>query len=465
MSSVDGRIFDLAVVGAGVVGCALARRATLEGAQVVVLERGPDILAGASKANSALLHTGYDAEPGSLEIACVRAGYDEYLEIRHRLGLPVLETDALMAAWTEEEVAALPAMAALARENGVAAEVVDAATVRSLEPNLAHHVAGGVTVPGEHVMDPWSAPLAYLTQAVANGAVVLRNAGLLSASDDGATWSLGTAQGTVRARAVANCAGLQGDRVEQLLLGQASFEIRPRKGQFVVFDKAAFGLIRHVILPVPNERTKGVLLTRTAFGNLLVGPTAEEQQDRERPHLDGAVLRQLVAHGIAKLPALAEIPVTAAYAGLRPATERKEYRVHADAARRVVTAAGIRSTGLTGCLGLARHVWELARGFFPGLSPLAAPLWPAAPNIAETAPRDWQKPGYGEIVCHCELVTRREIEAALEGPLCASDFGGLRRRTRAAMGRCQGFHCLGRLATLTEGRLADPLAIGANRHG
>ena len=459
MSLSEDRVFDLAIIGAGVVGCALARRATLEGASVVVLERAPDILAGASKANSALLHTAYDAETGSLELACVQAGYAEYLEIRERLGLTVLETDALVVAWNERELAALPAMAALASANGVAAEVIDAVRVRALEPNLAASALGGVTVPGEHVIDPWSAPLAYLTQAVANGAVVLRNAALKSASDDGALWTLGIASGAVKARAVANCAGLQGDRVERLLLGRSSFEIRPRKGQFVVFDKPAFHLVRRLILPVPNERTKGVILARTAFGNLLVGPTAEEQEDRERPFLDETVLRQLVEQGIARVPRLAEVAVTATYAGLRPATEKKEYRVGVDRERRVLTLGGIRSTGLTGCLGLARHGWELCRGFFPGVSPLAKPVWPSLPNLAETAPRDWQKPGYGEIVCHCELVTRREIEAALSGPLPAGDFGGLRRRTRAAMGRCQGFHCLGRLATLTEGRLAQPLAV------
>jgi glycerol-3-phosphate dehydrogenase len=342
--------------------------------------------------------------------------------------------------------------------------VVDKATVAQLEPNLAPDAEGGVIVPGEHVMDPWSAPLAYLRQAIENGAVLLRNAALVSASDDGAVWTLGTPLGSVRARAVVNCAGLEGDRVERLLTGASAFEIRPRKGQFVVFDKAAFGLVTRTILPVPTERTKGVILARTIFGNLLVGPTAEEQDDRARAGLDGETLRRLVAHGIQRLPALADIPVTASYAGLRPATERKEYRVHSDVGRRLVTLGGIRSTGLTGALGLARHAWQLYLGFAAAPSPLADPAWPRMPTLAENGPRDWQQPGYGEIVCHCELVTRREIEAALEGPLAAGDLGGLKRRTRAAMGRCQGFHCLARLATLTGDRLAEPLAVGVARH-
>jgi glycerol-3-phosphate dehydrogenase len=155
------------------------------------------------------------------------------------------------------------------------------------------------------------------------------------------------------------------------------------------------------------------------------------------------------------------MPVTALYAGLRPATETKDYRIRADRDRRYVRLGGIRSTGLTAALGLAAHLSDLVAGW-PDLParPLAAPVSPRLPNLAEHAERDWQRPGHGEIVCHCELVTAREIAAALEGPVPARDYGGLRRRTRAGMGRCQGFHCGARLAALTEGRLAVPLATG-----
>ena len=415
-------IFDVAVIGAGVVGCAMARRFALEGARVVLLEKSTDILSGASKGNSAILHTGFDAPPGSIELACMQEGYREYRDIHARLNLPLLETGALVAAWSDEDLARLPAIVEQAHGNGVDdVRQIGRDEVLALEPQLAGNVLGAVRVPGEHLIDPWSAPLAYLQQAQAHGAEACFDVEVLDA---------------------------------------ASFAIHPRKGQFVVFDKAAAALLRHILLPVPNERTKGVVFTRTVFGNLLAGPTAEEQDDREQARVDSDTLQRLIDAAVERIPGLRGMPVTATYAGLRPASEKKEYRIRQVDGRNWISVGGIRSTGLTAALGIARHVYRLYQGgrFHEAVR---EPLWPQVPNLAEHLPRDWQRPGYDEIVCHCEMVTRREILAALEGPLPAGDFGGLKRRTRACMGRCQGFYCNARVAELSAGRLAQPLATGS----
>jgi glycerol-3-phosphate dehydrogenase len=461
MSNQD--LFDAAIVGGGVVGCAVARRLTLDGARVLLLERGADILSGASKANSALLHTGFDAPPDSLELACMQAGYREYLEIRKRLNLPLLETGAMVVAWSDEDFSRLDAIEAQAKGNGVLDVArLDARQARQREPHLADHVQGALLVPGEHVIDPWSAPLAYLTQAVENGAAACFNAEVLGGSLADGIWTLQTRVGVFRARTVVNCAGLFGDLLEEKLLGESGFTIKPRKGQFIVFDKPAAKLLGSIILPVPSERTKGVVLARTIFGNLLVGPTAEEQEDRTRATVDTEGLTALQAKAVELVPALRDMPVTAVYAGLRPARERTEYRVNADSERHWIRVGGIRSTGLTAALGLARHVSSLAGAFQYGeaLRPIGEPIWPTMPNLAEHLERDWQRSDHGEIVCHCELVTKREIEAALSGPLPAGDIGGLKRRTRACMGRCQGFYCQARVAAMTAGHLAEPLMVG-----
>jgi glycerol-3-phosphate dehydrogenase len=453
-ASLSGR-FDVAVVGAGIVGCAIARRFALAGARVAVIEKAVDILDGASKGNSAILHTGFDAPVGSLEHACVASGYEEYLSIHGRLGLPLIRAGALVVAWTDEEEAILPALIEQAHQNGVTdVEPLSRNGLRDAEPGLGPGARSGFRVPREYLIDPWSAPFAYLLQAIENGAEVLRGAEVIGGRRDG-DWTLDTTQGAVRAGLVINAAGLWGDLLDEKLIGRRDFHIKPRKGQFVVYDKPAAALASHIILPVPNKVTKGVVVCRTAFGNLLVGPTAEDQDDRRHATLVTETLEALKRRGEEILPALKDHCVTAIYAGLRPATEFKDYQIRAHDGLGYITVGGIRSTGLSSALGIAQHVERLA-GLT--LTPPPAPAWPTVSGISEDAGRDWQSEGHGGVICHCEMTTRREVLAALSGPLAARSLAGLKRRTRVTMGRCQGFYCSAELAQLTDGRFDRPIA-------
>lgn len=455
--------FDVAIIGAGIVGCAMARRFTLEGARVALVEKAPDILDGASKANSAILHTGFDAPPGSLELQCVQNGHAEYLKIRESLGLMLDPCGAYVVAWTPEERTNLEGILAKAHENGVTdTRIIPAQDLRQQEPNIADHALGAVHVPGESLIDPWSAPYVYLRQAIENGAETFLSTEVTSGDFDGTIWQITTAKGPLKARAIINCAGLYGDLVDQALLGHTTFKITPRKGQFVVFDKAASALLNAVILPVPTERTKGIVLFRTVFGNLAVGPTAEDQISREDASTDKAALQSLIEAAHKMLPALKPMPVTATYAGLRPATEFKDYQISPTPDKNWITVGGIRSTGLSGALGIASHVFGLYTEMGHGHSALKTPATPQANVLAQTGPRDWTRDAPGEIVCHCELVTRREIEAALNAPLPARSLAGLKRQTRATMGRCQGFFCTARLAELTDGHFELPLSEEIN---
>jgi glycerol-3-phosphate dehydrogenase len=459
MTQTPSTEFDVAVIGAGVVGCAVARRFALAGAKVVVVEKGPDILSGASKANSAILHTGFDAPEGSLELELVKAGRAEYLSIHGQMGLSLVETGALVCAWNPAEAEKLQAIADQGRRNGIAGlELLAAGQARETMPGLSERLVAALDVPGEHIIDPWSAPLGYLTQAVALGAQLVRNAEVLSGVFDDA-WRIETTAGAILATSVVNTAGLFGDIVDARLGLPPEFTIKPRKGQFVVLDKAARRHVPRIILPVPTEITKGIVVCPTAFGNVLVGPTAEEQDDRERATVETATLEALLKRGAEIVPALASVSVTAVYAGLRPASEKKHYRISARPERRAITLGGVRSTGLSAALGLAQHALTLREGFGRGFAPPPSVPEVTMPNLTETCERDWQRADHGEIVCHCELVTRREIEAAFLSPVPPGDFGGLRRRTRAGMGRCQGFYCNARLAAMTGDRLATPLAV------
>ncbi len=452
---------DVTVIGGGVVGCAVARRLTLEGAKTILLEKASDILDGASKGNSAILHTGFDAPPNSLEWQCVQEGHREYLKIHEQFNLPLLKTGAMVAAWTEEEEQRLTGVLEKGIKNGVNdLRLLKRDEILKLEPNLNPAVRAAIYIPREYVIDPWSAPLAYLLQAVENGGRVLCDAEVIGGSFEQGHWLLQTPKGRIKSSYVVNCAGLYGDIVDQRLLGNSDFTIMPRKGQFVVYDKAAAKLIHSIILPVPSKRTKGIVLFPTIFGNMMVGPTAEDQQSRDDASVDTKILNMLADRAKNMLPGLDTIPVTATYAGIRPATEQSPYRIRNDRERNWITLGGIRSTGLTAALGLARHTHALLCEQGAQFTPLENPIIPRVPNLAEHLPRDFTKPGFGEIVCHCEMVTRREINAALSGKLPAHSLAGLKRRTRVTMGRCQGFYCSARLAELTRGKFASPLACG-----
>ena len=452
------RQFDIVVIGSGVVGCAMARRFTLEGASVVVLEKAADILDGASKGNSAILHTGFDAEPGSLEQTCMQAGYDEYLQFSESLNLPILETGALVVAWNETEAEALGRIVDKANANEVRdTQLLNREQLRIKLPGLSKNALAAVEVPREFVIDPWTTPYTYLLQAIENGATLCRNTEVHGGSIEGGLWQIQTNRGSITAKTIINCAGLYGDLVDDKLLGQSGFQIRPRKGQFLVFDKSAGNLIDSIILPVPNEITKGIVVCQTIFGNLLVGPTAEEQQSRDDAAVDANTLQALYDKGVEIIPELANHNVTATYAGIRPASEFKDYCIESFGEQNYISVGGIRSTGLTAALGIASHVYGLYQAMGNGHNSIENVTCPDVLPLAETLDRNWKKTGNGGIVCHCELVTRYEIEQALKGPLAANSLAGLKRRTRATMGRCQGFYCAAELSELCANRLQVPL--------
>jgi glycerol-3-phosphate dehydrogenase len=439
--------FDIAVIGGGVVGLAILRRFAMAGLKCVLLEKGADILSGASKGNSALLHTGFDAPLKSLELRCMKAGYKEYLDIRRKLNLPLIESSAIVVAWTEAELDGLPMIVEKAHKNGIAdVRAISQTELRLKEPNLSRTALGGVFVPGEHIIDAWSAPLGYAHQALAHGAIIMRNAEVTDGDFAREAWTLDSKQGTVAASVVVNAAGNFGDLVE-MMARLSPFTIKPRKGQFVVFDKPAYKLLRAIILPVPASRTKGVVLFRTAFGNMAIGPTAEDQDEREIAACDSETLNRLKARAVEMVPALETIGVNAIYAGLRPASDQKDYVIEAVKEKNWITVGGIRSTGLTASLGIADYVSQLYVKNFDKLPKKPPePVWTPVPNLSEDLIRPFMKGG--EIVCHCEHVTRGEIEAAFAGPLPAGDVGGLKRRTRAMMGRCQGFYCSAQIAAI-----------------
>ena len=412
-------VVDVAVIGGGVVGCAVARHLAGFDLSVVLLEARGDVGDVTSKANTAILHTGFDAVPGSLESRLVAQGYSLLSEYAPRAGIPVEHTGALLVAWTPEEVDALPYLRDKAVANGYAhCQIVDAAAVYAAVPALGPGALSGLTVPDESIICPWTTTLAYATEAQERGARLLMNHSVSAVDVRADVTVLSTTGGDVSARWVINAAGLGADILDAMY-GYQRFTVVPRRGELLVFDKLSRSLVNTIVLPVPSSRGKGVLVSPTIYGNVMLGPTSENLTDRADTSTSEDGFAFLLGKG------------------------------RIDVNQRYVLLGGIRSTGLTASMALALHVEALladAGVRLESSSPL--PDTPVLPNIGEAFPRPYEQPEliaadpqYGDIVCFCERVSRGEIRDALGSAVPPCDLDGLRRRTRAMMGRCQGFFC------------------------
>ena len=344
--------FDVVIVGAGLVGAALAYDLGARGARVVVLEKEAEPAAGASRSNSGVVHTGFDSRPGEFETDMILAQATRWHGIFDGLGIPYRETGALLVAVDDDEASRLPGIAENAAQNGVEVDLLGEKEAKRLEPGSA--AVAGLLVPGESITDPYE--------------VVRRM--LASSSNVGVrlSWPVSTVEpraedavvagpsGKVSADFVLNCAGLFVDD----LAGDRSFRIVPRRGEFAVFGKGTSELVRRILLPVPNPGTKGVLVFPTLYGHLCAGPSAVDQKDKEdwQPREEG--LAFVKERGARLLPALWDLRQTDSWAGLRPAGQARNYVLGwSERMPAMYNVAAIRSTGLSSCLGLSEHVVSL----------------------------------------------------------------------------------------------------------
>src|SRR3984957_16113606 len=334
--------WDVAIIGGGGAGTAIARELAGYQGRCVLLEAADDVGTGTTKANTAILHTGFDATPGTLESRLVARGSALLRGYAERAGPAAEPTGALLVAWSEEQAGSLDAIAAKSKANGYTRlRSVPVSEVYQREPNLGAGAAGGLWVPDEWVIDPWSVPLAYATEALRAGVGLRLGTRVTGVSalpgGDGFELATSAAAEPFRCRFAVNAAGVARD-----------------EGDRLVDDKVARPLLSSTILPVPTARTKGVVVAPTVFGNVLLGPTAEDVADRADRSTSAAGLSALLADGRRILPGLDREEVTATYAGLRAATEHSDYQLGVFG--RYVRVAGIRSTGLTASLGIAEHV-------------------------------------------------------------------------------------------------------------
>ena len=355
--------YDIAIIGAGAVGCAITRELSRYQLKIALIEANADVGMGTSKASTAIWHTGYDAKPGTLEAKLLKRSYklmQEYLpeaNIAHEL------LGGLLIAWNQEQFDTLPKLLKQAHDNGeMDVRIISAEEIREREPHINKGALGGLFVPGEGILCTFSVPIAFAYQAVLNDVELFLNFQVkgIESSSAGVTQIFDQHGNKISARYVVNAAGLFSDEINTHF-GKTSFKVTPRRGQLIVYDKLARPLVNHVLLPVPTSITKGVLISPTVYGNILLGPTAEDLPDKAATETTESGLNFLLEKGRQILPQLLDEEVTATYSGLRAATEHSDYQIEMDAAGRYLCLGGIRSTGISGAMGIAEYGVELLR--------------------------------------------------------------------------------------------------------
>lgn len=444
-----GPRYDVVVVGAGVVGAAIAWRLSHDRLRVLWLEAADDVAEGASKANSAIACSGFDVTSGTLEAELVRASSPRWERLCATLDVPFRRVGELVLSWSDEDEAVFDQLREGASANGVETEVLGVDEVLALQPAVSPHVRRALHVPAEGIIDPLRLTLGYAQSAVLAG-VELRLATPVTGvrrATSGAITHVQTPRGAFATRAVVNAAGLGAGQLAAAA-GDESLRIWPRKGQFLVIDREIGRTVTQVLAPLPSPRTRGVLAVPTTNGSLLLGPTAEDIEDPSDRQTDTETLEGVLAHAQELLPGLRREHVTKTFAGLRPASE-VVYRIEpSKAAPNLIHAAAIRSTGVSSSPAVADRVRSLLAQAGVGAEPrpdAGRPL-PRSKRIAELSSSDavalaQRDPSYRVLVCACEHVSAAEIHDALTGPIPARSIDAVRKRTRATGGRCQGAYC------------------------
>jgi glycerol-3-phosphate dehydrogenase len=449
----SGLHIDILVIGGGVVGCAILHALSRYDASIALIEGLPDICEATSKANSAIVHTGFDAHPGTLEARLLAEARDLWPEVIATLHIPYVQTGALMVATSAQEEARLSSeIMPRAERNGVSLPRLTREEVLEMAPYLNPQVLSGALIEGEGVIDPFWTTRAYCEQALFNGALLFRGERVSTLTVEQTGLHITTERGRrFSASMVINAAGLWADEVARLV-GDTSFRLTPRKGEFLITEEDHG--VAQIILPVPSPLSKGILVTPIVFGGVLLGPTAEDVQEKSDLATTAAGL-QRIREGVSRLvPAMAGAPVVRQFAGLRAVSSSGDYIIRpSTVSRRLLHVAGIRSTGLSASPAIGRYVADLVRAEL-GLH--------LRTSYRESLPEYLSSPAAdaGEVVCLCRSITRGEVLAAMRGPLPPTTLDGLKRRTGAMLGECQGNLCIPRLIELFREELGrDPLSL------
>ncbi len=451
--------FDVVVIGAGVTGCAVARELSRRQGRFLVVEKAPDVCEGTSKANSAIIHAGFDAEPGTWKAKMNVRGNAMMDRLAEELDIPFRRTGALVVCLNPEDMPRLEELYQRGLKNGVPGlRLLDGREARELEPNLTEEVCGALLAETSGIVCPFELTLGMGECAAKNGVEFRFDTEVKTVERDGDGWLLRTESGEIKTKAVVNAAGVWADKLHNQAC-EDKLEITARRGEYMLLDKTAGSHVRRTVFQLPGKYGKGVLTSPTVHGNLLLGPTAADTEDKEAPLTTAAGLAEVGEKSGLAVKGIPLRQVITSFAGLR-AHEKGDDFVLGETAEGFFDAAGIESPGLTSAPAIGEYLAGLiAEKLKLPEKESFDPIRRGVPRIAQLpaekrAEKIRENPAYGAIVCRCEQVSEGEILDAIHGILGARTLDGVKRRTRAGMGRCQSGFCSPRVMELLARELS-----------
>lgn len=439
-------MYDIVVIGAGVVGGMIARELAKYDLRICILERENDVAMGATKANSAIVHAGFDAKEGSMKAKMNVRGSRMMQKVCEELGVKYVRNESLVVAF-ESERAEVEAIYQRGIRNGVEGlRIVEREELMNLEPNLNPELSCALLAPTGAIVCPYELCISAVGNAMDNGAELRLNFEVSSIEKKGDSYTVISSDGqAVETKYVINSAGLYSDKIAAMT-GDCDFDVHPRRGEYMILDKECGAFVQRTVFHTPTKMGKGILVSPTVDGNLLLGPTATDIEDKEDKSVTAEGYAQIISRAGDNVSGIPYGKVITSFCGLRAVGSTGDFIIKLR--DRVLTLGGIESPGLTSAPAIAEYVAEMLRedglelsmkaDYDPVHYPAHAFNSMSLEKKNEVIAKDAR---YGRIVCRCEGITEGEIVAAIHTNPGATDVDGIKRRTRSGMGRCQGGFC------------------------
>lgn len=456
--------YDVAVVGAGVVGGLIARELSRFQVKTALLERCNDIAMGTSKANSAIVHGGFDAQNGTVKAELNVKGTAMMPEVCKKLSVPYKNNGSLVVAFSDSEMEHIKELYERGIKNGVPRlSIIGRDELRRIEPNISDKAVGALLSESAGIVCPYELTIAAVENAVTNGVELVRNCEVTSIDESGDFYTLKTSAGDIVAKYIINAAGNYSDELAKMV-GDDSIELIPRKGEYYLLDKSVGNLAVHTIFQCPNEMGKGILVTPTVDGNLLIGPTAVNIDDKDDTDTTPEGLLNIVDKALKSVPTVSVRNAITSFAGVRAHPVNDDFIIGwSKKSGNFLNVAGIESPGLSASPAIAILVREILGEKIELIEKKEYTDTREQPvrfrHLTDEQREELikQNSAYGRIVCRCETVTEGEIIDAIKAPAGARDVDGVKRRTRAGMGRCQGGFCGSKVVEILARELDVPM--------